>query len=843
MVLVGEEIGLVNQTAHPELSYTWYIDDERYKDGFETNLNLDREGFHLIRLEAEDKNCGLWSMEKPLHVRCNDEAIEIDYPDLLMQDSCYGFEISGVGSLTWQFGGQSGDAKNFELCMTGRGAHNLHLNYTQGACRKQDSLQLFVYDTEDIGSRDYVHKIMEFDGEKLLQENVHISQTAFDEYLIAGINTESQIENDLNYPFSINVRRNFIRKWNTRFDQIQEWELYEQDSLRQELVDSLYISPILEIRDVYRDKDGFTYVFSNQGQVLAYVKAGFYVMKLDILGNIVWNKFIYARTDQEYLLNRENVQIKEVGGELIIYYGEFFLKMNKAGEVLESRSLVRGPTTLFPSGTTDHIYRDANEEVIFQFSRDEEHFAEEPDSLGFFGIDDIRQLLITVYTHDLDLVAERVLVDDYFSSIGSLAVKSVKGGAVLYFRSSDVKEGSVTSGTFRHYFIKLNNQGEVVWKRAYENLDSEGNNRQRSSTYLDILANGDIVSVGPILDGNLTSYLRLDEAGNLLEHRHYLNTPPFEPLIRTIDQNQASKIGTRAEDGYMFLANKGRFFHEALILQHIPLDAKYDSCAYTDTMRMQEISFELKDYASEGFMQEIPIVLEVEDAPVSVKRKNYSSMSICGSSQDVEDYSLTVLDSICVNNEWQLNMEVCRQKSTTSESISMLVFYSSPFNNKATLFQQSQITFEAGDSCIAFQTSLPSGEKHLLLNAKADYRRPYTRGASFFDGAEKLEHDYENNYVRLFGCEGGVSVNASSSSKSILHLFPNPTTDQLNIEVGDVGMQQISVYNLLGQKVLRLDKIELKQLQIQTSNWEVGSYIIQVQLTDGRYLTGRFVKG
>ena len=76
-------------------------------------------------------------------------------------------------------------------------------------------------------------------------------------------------------------------------------------------------------------------------------------------------------------------------------------------------------------------------------------------------------------------------------------------------------------------------------------------------------------------------------------------------------------------------------------------------------------------------------------------------------------------------------------------------------------------------------------------------------------------------------------------NKGEISLFPNPTNGLLN--VSGEGIQEIRVFNAMGQKVRQLSTIREKTLQIDMSNLSAGVYLLQAVGEDKAFTT-RFVK-
>jgi hypothetical protein len=63
-----------------------------------------------------------------------------------------------------------------------------------------------------------------------------------------------------------------------------------------------------------------------------------------------------------------------------------------------------------------------------------------------------------------------------------------------------------------------------------------------------------------------------------------------------------------------------------------------------------------------------------------------------------------------------------------------------------------------------------------------------------------------------------------------VEVFPNPADQSLKVEAR--GMTQMTVYNMLGQKVFE-SECNGNELNINVSSWSEGIYLIKVQMAEG----------
>ncbi|MCD6112088.1 MAG: T9SS type A sorting domain-containing protein, partial [Bacteroidales bacterium] len=82
-----------------------------------------------------------------------------------------------------------------------------------------------------------------------------------------------------------------------------------------------------------------------------------------------------------------------------------------------------------------------------------------------------------------------------------------------------------------------------------------------------------------------------------------------------------------------------------------------------------------------------------------------------------------------------------------------------------------------------------------------------------------------------------VGINEESGMVSI---YPNPATDVLNIKVSN-DIREIKVYNYVGQVVYGTNVTSTKAIQINTSEYKAGTYLMQFTTEDGKTITKKVV--
>lgn len=113
-----------------------------------------------------------------------------------------------------------------------------------------------------------------------------------------------------------------------------------------------------------------------------------------------------------------------------------------------------------------------------------------------------------------------------------------------------------------------------------------------------------------------------------------------------------------------------------------------------------------------------------------------------------------------------------------------------------------------GDSPLALQVA-PAGNFNVTgLGSQNDFNNPYTE------------------FYQLFACAIGTPTgveNINTTQVSPIQVYPNPTNHILNVKTAQ-NIESLSISNLLGQEVLRLENMNNSQVQINTTDLENGIY-------------------
>ncbi len=94
------------------------------------------------------------------------------------------------------------------------------------------------------------------------------------------------------------------------------------------------------------------------------------------------------------------------------------------------------------------------------------------------------------------------------------------------------------------------------------------------------------------------------------------------------------------------------------------------------------------------------------------------------------------------------------------------------------------------------------------------------------------------NDIDVGAYEFHPSLSIFEPTSASLSIYPNPTTDILNVDMGTKKIDRIEVYNAFGQRVLSVFDCN----KIQVSSLVEGLYFVRIEASEGRYGSTRFIK-
>lgn len=154
--------------------------------------------------------------------------------------------------------------------------------------------------------------------------------------------------------------------------------------------------------------------------------------------------------------------------------------------------------------------------------------------------------------------------------------------------------------------------------------------------------------------------------------------------------------------------------------------------------------------------------------------------------------------------------------------------------------------------------NLPFSDRRSLANIKVGNFEPnqsitVTKGYTFYkdenldhlssvdlvyDNTPLLQQMFDNNFESA--CNFVVS-NETTFEEEFIEIFPNPTSDILNIKIENSAVANFSIFDIYGKKVLGKNRINQSDFQLSTSNFPAGVYFLKMEM-EGKKLVKKFIK-
>ncbi len=88
---------------------------------------------------------------------------------------------------------------------------------------------------------------------------------------------------------------------------------------------------------------------------------------------------------------------------------------------------------------------------------------------------------------------------------------------------------------------------------------------------------------------------------------------------------------------------------------------------------------------------------------------------------------------------------------------------------------------------------------------------------------------------------GEELIEFTETSLRNIKLYPNPTTNSLNIEILNGDFEQVSIFSITGQRVYNSEKKVMEKSAIDVSKFSAGTYFVKFT-SNGKTVTKRFIK-
>lgn len=398
-------------------------------------------------------------------------------------------------------------------------------------------------------------------------------------------------------------------------------------------------------------------------------------------------------------------------------------------------------------------------------------------------------------------------------------VKEVKDGFVICGWSSSTTPDFVESKGLEDGFIaKTNKAGDIIWKRSF------GGSLMDKLFDIEILDNGDIVAVGYLMSPEVTLastvhkglldvwVIRLNAKGQLIWQNCYggsdddfayniCKSADNNLIIAGSSDSMDGLVGiTEGEwDGWLIQLDLNGQVEWSNKFGHEQNEIVNDLILYNNNYYIIGSSNSSNRPAAHGNYD--AWIVQVDT------RGNYiNEFSFGSSGKDIVNSAVAAEDGIYISGESQ-----------------------SDDSGDGWLMQID------GNGEIIFSQLIGGSESDILRDIAIKDDNLFIAGSSYSSDGDMLQNFGESDLLL-------AKLGDDQLSESVeLKLFPNPATDQITIVLDKIGIEQITIYNSLGQVVKSLTANDFFQEQISVSDWDNGIYTIQV-LSNNDLVQQQFVK-
>ena len=107
-----------------------------------------------------------------------------------------------------------------------------------------------------------------------------------------------------------------------------------------------------------------------------------------------------------------------------------------------------------------------------------------------------------------------------------------------------------------------------------------------------------------------------------------------------------------------------------------------------------------------------------------------------------------------------------------------------------------------------------------------------------YDNTPALQQLFDTNFESA--CNFLVD-NENIIKETFIQVFPNPTSNILNIKMENPSLANFSIFDIYGKKVLENTEVNQSDIQFSTSTFSSGIYFLRIEM-DGKELVKKFIK-
>ena len=89
----------------------------------------------------------------------------------------------------------------------------------------------------------------------------------------------------------------------------------------------------------------------------------------------------------------------------------------------------------------------------------------------------------------------------------------------------------------------------------------------------------------------------------------------------------------------------------------------------------------------------------------------------------------------------------------------------------------------------------------------------------------------DSNGCEYAGCNVGIEELGVDGGE--IEIYPNPATNEFTLTTKNQQLKTIHIYNVLGEEVLKLERIATSEKAIDISSWKAGVYFVEVETEKG----------
>ena len=100
----------------------------------------------------------------------------------------------------------------------------------------------------------------------------------------------------------------------------------------------------------------------------------------------------------------------------------------------------------------------------------------------------------------------------------------------------------------------------------------------------------------------------------------------------------------------------------------------------------------------------------------------------------------------------------------------------------------------------------------------------------------------DNNRLKYVCSNGnGIILQNEDLDHHNIEIFPNPTSDILNIKLEKIASSKLAIFDALGNRVLEKNNLAEKEFQLSTANFSEGIYFLKIEI-EGKIMIKKFIK-